>query len=91
MQELHNNYRKKFDEYLTLQKKCSSGVNHQRYRLKAIVNLLRHVRPTTEAEKQDIADLEKDIQRRQAQLTQVRICSLVCPGIRTNSSTTFAV
>ena len=75
LQEVHDAYLQKFSEYRVLQKKCSSGVNHQRYRLKAIQNMLRHVKPTSPDEEKDLKNLEKDMMRRQAQLTQA--CSLL--------------
>ena len=75
LQEVHDAYLQKFSEYRVLQKKCSSGVNHQRYRLKAIQNMLRHVKPTSPDEEKDLKNLEKDMMRRQAQLTQA--CSFL--------------
>lgn len=75
LQESHDAYQQKFSEYLVLQKKCSSGVNHQRYRLKAIQNMLRHVKPSSPDEEKELQNLEKDMMRRQAQITQA--CSLL--------------
>jgi len=71
LQESHDAYQQKFSEYLVLQKKCSSGVNHQRYRLKAIQNMLRHVKPSSPDEEKELQNLEKDMMRRQAQITQL--------------------
>ena len=73
MEELHKAYRTKLDEALNLQKKCMSGVKHQRYRLGAIQKLLGHVKASeiTGAQKNAKDDLNKDIIRRKAQLSQM--------------------
>jgi len=74
LEDLHKLYRKKLDEALSLQKKCMSGVKHQRYRLSAIQKLLGHVKRgpgITEEQLNAKADLNKDILRRKAQLSQI--------------------
>lgn len=40
LQNLHKEYLAKLDEAIRMQKKCQSGVNHQRYRVKAIEKML---------------------------------------------------
>lgn len=68
LEELHKSYHAKLKESLALQKKCISGVHHQRYRLNAIKKMLGHVEEKEEGAK---VDLEKDILRRKAQLSQM--------------------
>merc|ERR1712004_614140 len=43
LEELHVKYKSKLEETLSLQKKCQSSINHQKYRLKAIQKLSSHV------------------------------------------------
>jgi len=71
--ELHKEYRKKLDEMQSLQKKCIAGVRHQRYRLSAIQKQLGHVKGKgiTEGQKTAKDNLNKDILRRKAQLSQM--------------------
>lgn len=71
LEELHKTYQNKLSELITLQKKCLSGVNHQKYRLKAIQNMMSHVNPSNDEEKAVLDDLEKDVFRRKAQLSQM--------------------
>ncbi len=74
---MHKQYTVKLSEALTLQKKCLSGVQHQKYRLKAIDRMVKSTSKTvvaagSEDEEEDKDDLEKDMLRRRAQLEQVR-------------------
>jgi len=73
LSELQRVYRSKLEEVLALQKKCVSGVRHQRYRLGAIQKQLGHVKGSgiTDAQKTAKANLNKDILRRKAQLSQI--------------------
>jgi len=73
LEDLHKLYRNKMDEALSLQKKCVSGVKHQRYRLSAIQKHLSDVKghDITEEQHNAKADLNKDILRRKAQLSQI--------------------
>ncbi|XP_059098184.1 transmembrane protein 120 homolog [Tigriopus californicus] len=71
LQDLHKKYLIKLQEALALQRKCVAGVNHQRYRLKATDKLLKHVRATNDEENAEKSDLDKDILRRKAQLSQM--------------------
>lgn len=71
LQDLHKKYLIKLEEALALQRKCVAGVNHQRYRLKATDKLLNHVKTTNDEEKAEKSDLDKDILRRKAQLSQM--------------------
>lgn len=74
LEELHKTYHSKLTEVIALQKKCISGVNHQRYRLNAVKKMLGHVGgDDTLAEEEQGAkkDLEKDLLRRKAQLSQM--------------------
>ena len=66
LSELQRVYRSKLEEVLALQKKCVSGVRHQRYRLGAIQKQLGHVKGSgiTDAQKTAKANLNKDILRR---------------------------
>lgn len=54
-----------------MQKKCQTGINHQRYRLKAIQKQSGHVQPETDEEKTELRDLNKDLLRRNEQIGQV--------------------
>lgn len=72
---MHKKYLIKLEEALALQRKCVAGVNHQRYRLKATDKLLNHVKTTNDEEKAEKSDLDKDILRRKAQLSQVNGCT----------------
>ena len=63
------------DKCLSLQKKCVSGVTHQKYRLGVIKKLVSEVdkgEETTKEEHGEVADLQKDILRRSAQLEQMQ-------------------
>lgn len=71
LEEMHAKYRTKLDELHSLQKKCLSGVTHQRYRLKAITKQMGLAQSTTPEEKAELDDLNKDILRRKAQLSQM--------------------
>ena len=61
LEELYNKYKLKLDELLSMQKKCQSGINHQRYRLKAIQKLSGHVVAENDTEKLALSDLNKDL------------------------------
>ena len=59
------------DKCLALQKKCMSGVTHQKYRLGAIKKLIKDVEigdNVTKEETGEVADLNKDLLRRSSQL-----------------------
>jgi len=73
LSDLQQVYRQKLDDVLSLQKKCVSGVRHQRYRLSAIQKQLGHVKGKgiTDAQKTAKENLNKDILRRKAQLSQI--------------------
>jgi len=71
LEELHVKYKTKLEETLSLQKKCQSAINHQRYRLKAIQKQMGHVQPETDEASEELTDLGKDILRRSEQLTQM--------------------
>ncbi len=71
LEELYVKYKSKLEELLSLQKKCQSGINHQRYRLKAIRKQMGHVKAESDEEKTDLQDLNKDLLRRSEQLSQV--------------------
>ena len=63
------------DKCLSLQKKCVSGVTHQKYRLGVIKKLVSEVdkgEEITKEEHGEVADLQKDILRRSAQLEQMQ-------------------
>ena len=63
------------DKCLSLQKKCLSGVTHQKYRLGVIRKLVSEVergKHVTKEELGEVADLQKDILRRSAQLEQMQ-------------------
>lgn len=71
----HKEYRNALDKCLSLQKKCVSGVTHQKYRLGVIKKLVSEVdkgEETTKEEHGEVADLQKDILRRSAQLEQMQ-------------------
>ena len=59
------------DRCLSLQKKCISGVTHQKYRLGVIKKLVGEVDTITTEEQGEVQDLNKDILRRTAQLEQM--------------------
>ena len=71
LEELYTKYKSKLDELLSLQKKCKTGINHQKYRLKAIKKQMSHVKAETEEEKDDVKELGQDLLRRHEQLAQV--------------------
>ena len=63
------------DKCLALQKKCVSGVTHQKYRLGVIKKLIKDVEKgddVTKEEKGEVDDLNKDLLRRTAQLGQMQ-------------------
>ena len=62
------------DKCLSLQKKCLTGVTHQKYRLgviKKLVGEVEHGSNVTKEEMGEVSDLQKDILRRSAQLEQM--------------------
>ena len=71
LEELYTKYKSKLDELLSLQKKCKTGINHQKYRLKAIKKQMSHVKAETEEEKEDVKELGQDLLRRHEQLAQM--------------------
>ena len=63
------------DKCHTLQKKCMSGVTHQKYRLGVIKKLIKDVEigdNVTKEEMGEVADLNKDLLRRTSQLGQMQ-------------------
>ena len=71
----HKEYRSTLDKCLLLQKKCVSGVTHQKYRLGVIKKLVTEVEReggVTKEEQGEVTDLQKDILRRSAQLEQMQ-------------------
>ena len=71
----HKEYRSALDQCLMLQKKCVSGVTHQKYRLGAIKKLVSEMEReggATKEELGEVKDLQKDILRRSAQLEQMQ-------------------
>ena len=71
LENLHKQYSSKLDELVHLQKKCISGVKHQRYRLKAIEKMMSHVDPIKSGNQEEadaVDNLSKDILHRRAQL-----------------------
>ena len=71
----HKEYRSALDQCLMLQKKCVSGVTHQKYRLGAIKKLVSEMEReggATKEEQGEVKDLQKDILRRSAQLEQMQ-------------------
>merc|ERR1719411_444586 len=71
LEELYTKYKSKLDELLSLQKKCKTGINHQKYRLKAIKKQMGHVKAETDEEKDDVKELGQDLMRRNEQLAQM--------------------
>lgn len=71
----HKEYRETLDKCHTLQKKCMSGVTHQKYRLGVIKKLIKDVEigdNVTKEEMGEVADLNKDLLRRTSQLGQMQ-------------------
>ena len=63
------------DKCHTLQKKCMSGVTHQKYRLGVIKKLIKDVEigdNVTKEEMGEVTDLNKDLLRRTSQLGQMQ-------------------
>ena len=63
------------EKCLSLQKKCVSGVTHQKYRLGVIKKLVGEVEKGDDVSKEElgeVSDLHKDILRRSAQLEQMQ-------------------
>jgi len=67
----HKEYRETLDKCMSLQKKCVSGVTHQKYRLGVIKKLVKEVELNA-ANKGEVEDLQKDVLRRTAQLEQMQ-------------------
>ena len=59
LETLHRRYMAKLDEMYALQRKCVSGVHHQRYRVNAIKKLLRHNNDGDNDERGECDDLAK--------------------------------
>jgi len=70
----HKEYRQTLEKCMALQKKCVSGVTHQKYRLGVIKKLVKEVeiRPANKEEAGEVEDLQKDLLRRSAQLEQMQ-------------------
>jgi len=71
----HKEYRNALEKCLSLQKKCVSGVTHQKYRLGVIKKLVGEVEKGDDVSKEElgeVSDLHKDILRRSAQLEQMQ-------------------
>jgi len=72
LESRHKEYRETLEKLLALQKKCSSGVTHQKYRLGVVRKLLSEVKPQNKEEQGEVEDLQKDLLRRTAQLSQMQ-------------------
>jgi len=70
----HKEYRESLEKCMALQKKCVSGVTHQKYRLGVIKRMVREVEvsPGNREEAGEVEDLQKDLLRRTAQLEQMQ-------------------
>jgi len=68
----HKEYRETLSKCMALQKKCVSGVTHQKYRLGVIKKMAKEVSLTSKEEKGEVEDLQKDLLRRTAQLEQMQ-------------------
>lgn len=71
LERKHKEYRQVLDKSISWQKKCVSGVTHQKYRLNVIKKLMKEIEPTCKEEEGELEDLRKDILRRQGQLNQM--------------------
>jgi len=71
LERKHKDYRQLLDKSIAWQKKCVSGVTHQKYRLNVIKKLMKEIEPTCKEEEGELEDLRKDILRRQSQLNQM--------------------
>jgi len=71
LEELYNKYKSRLEELLSMQKKCQTGITHQRYRLKAIKKQMGHAVAETDAEEEALQDLNKDLLRRKEQIAQM--------------------
>jgi hypothetical protein len=71
LERKHKEYRQLLDKSISWQKKCVSGVTHQKYRLNVIKKLMTEIEPTCKEEEGELEDLRKDILRRQGQLSQM--------------------
>lgn len=71
LRDLHKRYLGKLDEMIALQKKCISGVHHQRYRLNAIRKMMSVSSSSSPDDSRDRENLDRDIMRRKAQLSQM--------------------
>jgi len=72
LESKHKEYRETLDKLLSLQKKCASGVTHQKYRLGVIKKLISEVEPQNKEELGEVEDLNKDLLRRTGQLSQMQ-------------------
>lgn len=68
----HKEYRETLTKCMALQKKCVSGVTHQKYRLGVIKKMVKEVNPSNKEEAGEMEDLQKDLMRRYAQLEQIQ-------------------
>jgi len=71
LESKHKEYRETLDKLISLQKKCTSGVTHQKYRLGVVKKLLNEMNPVTPEEQAEVDDLQKDLLRRRSQLSQM--------------------
>jgi len=71
LERKHKDYRNALETSIALQKKCLTGVIHQKYRLNVINKLMAEIEPTCEEEKGELDDLKKDVLRRKSQLEQM--------------------
>ncbi|CAG0884417.1 unnamed protein product [Darwinula stevensoni] len=70
LQDIHQEYITKLEELSELQGRCEKELKHQRYRLGQIKSSLKKVKGSESNERRE--NLEKDIMRREAQLTKVQ-------------------
>lgn len=71
LEKRHKEYRETLEKCMALQKKCLSGLTHQKYRLNVIKKLMNEIETSSEEEKGELSDLQKDVLRRQSQLGQM--------------------
>jgi len=71
LESKHKEYRETLEKLISLQKKCSSGITHQKYRLGVVKKLLNDVKHVSPEEQGEVNDLQKDLLRRESQLSQM--------------------
>lgn len=75
LEDLNREYLNKLEEIVELQEKCMKEISHQKYRMGVITKSLNRIAKNTSRERSiEYNDLEKDMQRRKTQLSEMEQC-----------------